>query len=186
METQFAIEYLGFAPNESQKFLFQKKIAELEKRFGRIASGRISVKVPGGHHRNGGLYEVSIQLRLPGGKEVDVSRTPDADERHADFHFAVNDAFKRAQRQLQKHAQHLEGEVKSHEATPFGTVTKLFDDHGFIEDADGLEIYFHENSVLDRDFSKLTLGTRVSFHEEQGERGPQASTVALLGKRQLK
>jgi cold shock CspA family protein/ribosome-associated translation inhibitor RaiA len=186
METPFEIEYLGFAPNESQKFLFQKKIAELEKRFGRIATGRISVKSPSGHHRSGGLYEVNIRLRLPAGKEVDISRTPDADERHADFQFAVNDAFKRAQRQLQKHAQHLEGEVKTHEAKPVGTVTKLFENHGFLEDADGLEIYFHKNSVLDRGFSKLKLGTRAVFTEEQGEQGPQASTVEILGKHGLK
>jgi cold shock CspA family protein len=53
---------------------------------------------------------------------------------------------------------------------------------GFIETADGREIYFHRNSVLNKAFSRLKPGTAVSFAEEEGEKGPQASTVRLLGK----
>ena len=52
----------------------------------------------------------------------------------------------------------------------------------FSRSADGLEIYFHRNSVLNGGFAKLEPGMKVSFVEEQGEKGPQASTVKLLGK----
>lgn len=186
MEKPFEVEYQGFAPSEAQAVVFQQKISAFEKRFGRIASGRITVKAPSARHRSGGLYEINIRLRLPGGKEVDISRTPDPDERHANFRFAVNDAFKRAQRQLEKQAERLEGEVKLHEAQPLGTVTKLFEDHGFLEDRGGLEVYFHKNSVLDGGFAKMKVGTRVAFKEEPGAQGPQASTVTLLGKHGLK
>jgi cold shock CspA family protein len=47
---------------------------------------------------------------------------------------------------------------------------------------DGREIYFHQNSVLNGAFPKLKVGTRVIFSEEVGNKGPQASTVKLLGK----
>jgi cold shock CspA family protein len=49
--------------------------------------------------------------------------------------------------------------------------------YGFIEASDGREIYFHRNSVLGDGFDDLEVGATVTFNEEQGERGPQASTV---------
>ena len=54
-------------------------------------------------------------------------------------------------------------------------------DFGFLEAADGHEVYFHRNSVLDGAFSLLAVGTHVAFAEEMGDKGPQASTVKLLG-----
>ena len=48
----------------------------------------------------------------------------------------------------------------------------------------GYEVYFHRNSVLDGAFRRLTVGARVTFVEEVGDKGPQASTVRLLGKHQ--
>jgi len=58
-------------------------------------------------------------------------------------------------------------------------VTKLFVDrgYGFIEDEEGREIYFHRNSVLGIAFEKLHVGAKVRFAEEDGDKGPQASTV---------
>jgi phage shock protein A len=38
----------------------------------------------------------------------------DADQRHADVNFAINDAFKRARR-LQDQVRRLQGHVKTHE-----------------------------------------------------------------------
>jgi hypothetical protein len=54
------------------------------------------------------LYEVNIRVALPDGREVNVERTAQADERHADLDFAVNDAFRRAQRQLQDQVRQLQ------------------------------------------------------------------------------
>ena len=51
-----------------------------------------------------------------------------------------------------------------------------------IGSADGREVYFHENSVLDDGFKKLHAGAEVRFAEEEGEKGPQASTVSLIGR----
>jgi cold shock CspA family protein len=56
---------------------------------------------------------------------------------------------------------------------------------GFLESSDGREIYFHRNSVLEG-IARLAVGTRVIFAEELGEKGPQASTVKLLGKHGLR
>ncbi len=75
----------------------------------------------------------------------------------------------------------MDGKVKTHEGEPIGTVTKLDDGFGFLQTSDGREIYFNANSVLNGAFARLKAGTRVTFAEEAGEKGPQASTVRLLG-----
>jgi cold shock CspA family protein len=186
MQTPVEIDFHGMEPNVAARAAINNHIIELESRFGRITACRVVLTNPGRHHRMGGLYAVNIRLALPNGKEVNVSRTPSADERHSDLTFAINDAFKHARRQLQDQARELQGQIKTHEAQPVGTITQLHDDFGFLQTEDGREIYFHRNSVLDDAFSGLTPGTRVIFAEEMGEKGAQASTVRLLGKHRLR
>ena len=188
MQTPVEIDFQGMDGTEPARALISKHIAELEECFGRVTAGRVVLKGPGQHHRTGGLFEVNIRLALPSGKEVNVGRTAKMDERHSDLSFAVNDAFKRARRQLQDRARKMQGQVKSHEARPVGTVLRLDDAGGFglLADSEGREIYFHRNSVLDGAFKSLIVGTRVTFAEEQGEKGPQASTVSPLGKHALR
>ena len=48
--------------------------------------------------------------------------------------------------------------------------------------ADGREIYFHRKAVLNDAFDRLEVGAEVRFVEEEGEKGPQASTVRPVGK----
>jgi SHS2 domain-containing protein/cold shock CspA family protein len=184
MQTPVEIDFQGMSGTAEIRQAITTYLAQIEKRFGRITAGRLMVKGPGGHHRTGEPYEVNLRLALPEGREVNVGRTPEADERQSQWRFALHDAFKRARRQLQDHVRQLQGQVKQHESQPIGTVTK-FDpsgEFGFLEAADGREIYFHRNSVLDGGFPRLTAGTRVVFAEEEGQKGPQASTVKLLGR----
>jgi hypothetical protein len=115
METPVHIEFQGMLPQDVLRAEVARHVAALEERFGRITSCRVVVKDPGQHHRTSGLFEVHIQLALPDGKEVNVGHRPDADERHADVHSAINDAFKHAQRVLHDQVQRMQGHVKAHE-----------------------------------------------------------------------
>ncbi len=101
MQTPVQIDFQGMKPQETVRNVIETHVAELEERFGRVTACRVVLKAPSEHHRSGGLYEINIRLTLPDGKEVNIDRTPRADERHADVNFALNDAFKRARRQLQ-------------------------------------------------------------------------------------
>jgi cold shock CspA family protein/ribosome-associated translation inhibitor RaiA len=188
VQTPVEIDFQGMSTDPDIHASIEQHVAALEKRCGRVTACRVVVKCPGEHHRTSGLYEIKIHLALPEGREVSVARTPPADERHADLTFAINDAFKHARRQLQDHVRRMQGQVKRHEVQPLGTVKSLdaFGKFGFLEAADGHEVYFHRNSVLDDAFSRLKVGTRVTFVEEPGEKGPQASTVKLLGKHNLR
>lgn len=109
------------------------------------------------------------------------------DERHSDLTFALDDAFKHA-RSHQDQVRRMDFQVKRCNGLPIGRVASLdlFGEFGFHEAADGEKIYFHRKSVLDGAFSRLSLGSRMTFAEEQGDKGPQATTVKLLGKHGLR
>ena len=188
MQTPVQIDFQGMHGTPEVCASIEQHVAELERRYGRVTACRVMLKAPGGHHQTGGLYEVHIRLALPDSREVNIGRTPRADERHADLSFAINDAFKHARRRLQDQVRRLQGQVKQHENQTVATVKSLdaSGEFGFLEAADGHEVYFHRNSVLDGTFSRLAVGTQVTFAEEMGEKGPQASTVKLLGKHKMR
>jgi cold shock CspA family protein len=152
------------------------KAGNLDTYHGNIISCRVVIEGPGRHHRQG-PYAVRIDLTVPG-TELVVDRQTDED-----LYVAIRDAFDAARRRLEDYARRQRGDVKVHETTPLGRVSQLFpeQDYGFLEAADGREIYFHRNSVLHPGFERLEIGTEVRFTEEAGDQGPQASTVAILG-----
>jgi hypothetical protein len=115
METPIHIDFQGMEPQADLRAEIARHVAVLEERFGRITACRVVVKDPGQHHRTSGLFEVHIHLALPDRKEVNVGHKPDTDERHADVHSAINDAFKHAQRVLRDQVQRMQGHVKAHE-----------------------------------------------------------------------
>jgi cold shock CspA family protein len=186
MQLPAEIDFQGMKANDALRASITDHIAGLERRFGRMTACRVAVKAPSEHHQNGGLYEVTIHLLLPQGRDVDIARTPHVDERHADVNFAINDAFKRARRRLQDQSQRMRGDVKARNGQPIATVKRLDDGFGFLETADGRDIYFHRNSVVNDAFSQLVPGCRVIYCEAAGEKGPQASTVKPLGKHGLR
>jgi hypothetical protein len=121
MQIQAHISFQDMAASEALRKTVEDRVADriddLERKFGRIVSCRVAIRGPGDHHRQGGPFSVKLHLSLPGGRDVHVDRTPNADERHAELSFALGDAFKRAGRQLQDEARRLQGAVKSHGET---------------------------------------------------------------------
>lgn len=194
MQTPVEIDFQGFQASEQLRAAVTRNISTLEQRFGRITACRITIRGPSERHRTGGAFEVSIRLSLPQGREVDIARSEgrakdaETDNRLLDPVVAVNDAFKRARRRLQDHARRMQGNVKAHDGPPMATVAR-FDDaagFGFLETQDGREVYFHKNSILDGGAHYVAPGTRVTFFEEMGDKGPQASTVRVLGKHTMR
>jgi cold shock CspA family protein len=145
------------------------------------------VAVRGDGRRNGSRYEVTIHLALPNHKDVSVDYARPADNRSTEVRTALNDAFKRARRQLQDRVRRMARQVKHHDPTPIGRVSRIdpSGDFGFIATSDGREIYFHKNSVLNGGFARLKPGSAVAFAEEEGDKGPQASTVRPTSKRPI-
>ena len=109
MQTPVELEFQDMTASPEVEQLVADQVNKLEQLYGRITACRIVVKGPGHRHQTGGLYEINIRLALPDGYEVNIGRTPKADERHSELPFAVNDAFKRAGRQLQDNARRMRG-----------------------------------------------------------------------------
>lgn len=176
------IEFEGMEASSEVRDKIAHRLSRLEERYGRITACHVTVKAPSGRRHTGDPYVIKIQLSLPDEREVHVDHTPHQDERHQDFDFALNDAFNRAGRQLQDQVRRMRGEVKHHAEPESGVIRKLLTDegYGFLESADGREIYFHRNSVVEPGFDSLKIGERVAFTEEEGKEGPQASRVTPL------
>ena len=178
MQLPLQITAHDFPLPETVETEIRDKAAKLETYYDGIIHCRVTVEALVGHHRHGGPYTVRIDLTVPG-TELIVNRQADEE-----LSVAIRDAFDAMRRQLEDYARHQRGDVKAHETTPHGRVSKLSreEGYGFLETPDGREIYFHGNSVLPPGFLQLEVGSEVRFAEEQGAKGPQASTVAIVGK----
>ncbi len=179
---QIVFEHIGHS--DALEAAVRNEAKRLERFHDRITSARVVIARPQHRHHKGDTYCVRIHLAVPSGKHIDVSRDPAATGRHEDAHVTIRDAFDAAGRQLQDHVRKLEGQVKTHETQPHGTIAILAPerDHGFIAASDGREIYFHRNSVTDAKFDDLKVGQEVRFSEAAGDKGPQATSVRPVGK----
>jgi cold shock CspA family protein/ribosome-associated translation inhibitor RaiA len=131
-------------------------------------------------HRTGNQWRVKIRVSIPGRDVVGGDHHSRAREHENPF-YALSDAFRAVERQLADDNRMRKGFIKSRseESLQQALVARLDDDHGFLETPDGRDIYFHRHSVLDDRFDDLLIGGVVRFAEEQGEQGPQASTVHM-------
>jgi len=179
MELPVQITVRNASVSEVVKNEILDRVNKLEQFSNNIMGCRVTVDSPHRHKHQGILYRVQIDLTVRGAELV-FKRQP-----HEDIYVAIRDAFEAARRQLEEHERRLRGNVKVHEDPSQARVIKLFPEsgYGFLEAPGGYEIYFHRNSVLGDAFDRLTIGTEVRYVEEEGEKGPQASTVVVTRKR---
>jgi cold shock CspA family protein/ribosome-associated translation inhibitor RaiA len=181
------------------------RLRKLETYYPGIMGCRVLVEHVQRHHEAGNRYHVRIDLTVPG-EEIVVTHEaslrattrdvgaekitrlaePDPERKHA--RVAIREAFDIARRQLQDYARRQRGSVKAAARQARGRVSQLFpiDAYGYIEAKDGHEVYFQKSSVLKDAFDRVIVGSAVSFVEEPGEKGPQASTVTLVHPRRVR
>ena len=184
MQTPLQITFRDMEPAAAVEANIREKAGRLEQFYDQIMSCRVMVEAPHGHHHQGNLYRVHIDLGVPDGELVVSHEHHHKDQAHEDVYVAIRDAFDAMKRQLEDHVRKRRGKVKQHEATAGGHVISLHAEEGYgkIKTPDGRVIYFHRNSVLKNAFDRLEIGSEVRFSEEAGEQGPQASSVTLVGK----
>ena len=182
MQVPFQITFRHTEPSDMAEARIRERAARLDRLYQDIVAGHVVVDVPQHRHRKGTMFQVQITLTVPG-RELVVNRDPLLDHAHEDAYVAIEDAFDAMERKLKEYSREQQGEVKRDHGPERGTVDKLFPEegYGFITTREGREIYFHRNSVLDGGFDRLRLGAEVRFSEEEGEKGPQASTVVPAG-----
>ncbi len=197
------ITFKNMEPSEVIEAHIRDAAQKLDEFYDKITACRVLVETPHRHHRKGKQHHVRIDLTVPDTEfvikrspklltdsptrfrkalnevELEPSRELSKYATHDDIQLTIRDAFDAARRKLQDYARRRRGVVKAHEGSPHARVAKLFPDEGFgfLETADGREIYFNQKSVLADAFKRLKIGSEVHFVEEMGEKGPQASTV---------
>ncbi len=183
MQLPLQVAFRHMERSESIEALVRSKAARLDNFADHIMSCRVVIEPSGKHHLYGNLYEVRIDVMVPG-TEVVVTREPGQHSEYRDIRVALRDAFESARRQLEDYVRRRRGFVKTLENSPHARVLRLYpeDGYGFLETADGRQIYFHRHSVLHDGFDSLQVGTEVSFVEEAGNNGPQASTLKVVGR----
>jgi cold shock CspA family protein len=201
----FRITFKSMDSSEMVENWIRKEAEKLETYYSPIMACHVAVEIPHRHHKNGARYHIRIHLKLRHGElvvkreptlstrlrqlgETESTKQVELDAAHKNLRQAIHDAFNAAGRRLRDYAQRRNGRVKIHETLAEGKVSRLLPEegHGFLMTPDGREIYFHQNSVLNRAFPRMAIGTRVAFSEEAGEKGAQASTVRILGKRGIR
>lgn len=190
------ISFRNMKPSDAVDARIREEVAKLETFYKGIMRCRVVVELPHRHQKSGDLYHVRIDMTVPGA-ELIVKREPtlhtslrrtnvekriksyEAQAAHKDVFVVIRDAFGEARRQLQDYVRRMRGHTKTHVEQPIGRVSRLFPEegYGFLRTSEGNEVYFHKNSVLHDAFNRLTIGTKVTFDEEMGQKGAQASTV---------
>jgi nucleotide-binding universal stress UspA family protein/cold shock CspA family protein/ribosome-associated translation inhibitor RaiA len=173
---EIAYENMEASPAAEQHVL--RGLGKIE-RIGRdVLRARVTLARRNPRHLKGNLYDVHVTLTLPG-TDISVTRTAPPHHESEDLTTAIGEAFETVRRTLLKHHGVERGDVKAHAAPAAGEVADVFPDYGFIRAADGRIVYFHKNSVVGSDWNEVEVGTKVSFVDEAGERGPQATTVRV-------
>ena len=188
MQAPLQITFRHMDSSEAVAARIRERAGELERFSDRIISCRVVVECRHPRRRQGNLFRIRVDLKIPG-REIAVGRDPAAHHSHEDVYVAIRDSFDAARRLLEDHVREARGDVKLHAVPEHGRIARLLPEQngGFILSADGNEIYFHRNSVANSGFDKLAVGDEVRFvaqHSESAE-GPQASTVVPLGKHHL-
>jgi cold shock CspA family protein/ribosome-associated translation inhibitor RaiA len=179
MELPLQITFRDVPPSAAVEARIREEADALGHYDDRIVRCRVVVEMPHRHHQHGRLFDVRIDLTVPG-HEIVIGRDSSHDHAHEDVYVAIRDAFEAARRQLQDHARRdRERRHEPESSASEGRVGRLIRElgYGFIETSDNREVYFHRNSVVDGSFDRLEAGVLVHFAEELGENGPQATTV---------
>jgi ribosomal subunit interface protein len=151
----------------------RRRVERLSRFFDRISSCRVVVELPQKHKHQGKLFNVRIDLTVPG-KELVATRKVDQD-----IYVAIRDAFDAIVRQLEEHSRIRHGRVKTHNDLMHGRVARIVtnEGYGFIDGTDGNEYYFSVTNVSYPRFDQLNVGDAVEYIAETLNDGRQAQHV---------
>jgi len=161
--------------SEAVEAAIRDRVDKLEAFYQALISCRVVLEEERLHHQQGRHFNVRIDLHVPG-HEFATTR-----EHHEDVYVALRDAFDAAQRWLEEQTRQVRGDVKQHDQPQLGRIARLVaaEGFGFIEKADGSELYFSSENLVTPSFDALAPGMEVQFIEDYGAEGAQAKRVSV-------
>lgn len=113
MLTPVQITFRNMNPSAAVDAAIRERAEKLDRFHPGIIACRVAVEAARHRHIKGSIYDVRVDVTVPGGEIVARSETA-APTPHENVFVAVRDAFDEARRRLEDHARRLRGEVKSH------------------------------------------------------------------------
>ncbi|GAB2803847.1 HPF/RaiA family ribosome-associated protein [Halomonas shantousis] len=187
MQIPLEINYNGVSRSDWIDDYIKTRVDKLEHFSDDIIGCRVVIEQTQNNNRTGNPYRTLVEVTIPAKGELVAEKTERVTDPQVQLRPIIRHAFEAMEKQLKKQVSKRNGDVKHHNDVtnpPVAIVARMFpeDDYGFLKGLDGEDIYFHRNSVLHNDFDRLTAGTQVRYEPEEGEKGPQASTVQILDK----
>ncbi len=142
-----------------------------------LIHARVTLTKNAHHKKDQRVAEAVIVVTAPG-RHTFTARKEDKT-----FEEAIRSAFAALTIELSKFREkRAKKEVRLPPIPLRGVISKLFpqEGYGFILQEGGGEVYFHKNALHGLAFEDLEDGLEVAFNIEDGEKGPQATTVNPL------
>ncbi|MDC8447709.1 MAG: cold shock domain-containing protein [Nitrospira sp.] len=159
------------------KMEIEARMDDLQRGHDDLIHGRVTLTKNRHHKKLANVAEALVIVTLPG------RHTMTARKENKTFEEAIREAFDAVGIELRKYRdKRAKTEVRLPPVPPYrGVISKLFpqEQYGFILREGGGEVYFHANALQGLAFEELEDGTEVVFGLEQGDKGPQATVIAL-------
>ena len=171
------IESRNVAMTPRWKAEIEKRMSDLQAQREDLTHGRVTLSKNRHHKKARNVAEALVVVMLPG------RHTITARKEEKTFEEAIRAAFSAVETELRKYREmRASKEVRLPPVPLRGVVCKLFpkEGYGFVLQEGGGEVYFHKNAVHGHKFEELEDGLEVAFNIEEGEKGPQATTINPL------
>jgi cold shock CspA family protein/ribosome-associated translation inhibitor RaiA len=185
MQVPLKITFRNLRKTPDIEALIGKQTARLQRVSNRIVSCHMAVEKAQEQHRTGNPLWVRIDVTVPPQHELVVIREASEGDLHERLPTILRGAFDVMRRQVKKLTEKKRRHVKTQpeqEVRGFVSLLLRKEAYGFITSLDRREIYFHKNSLPAGEFDRLEIGTGVRWVEQQGEKGPEASTARIIDK----
>ena len=104
MKTPLQVVFHGMDHSSAVETRIMDEAKKLEQNYSDMTSMRVAIEAPHKSQSKGSLYDVAINLAVPG--DTLIAKTKPADKTHEDVYIAVRDAFAVLARQLrERHAK---------------------------------------------------------------------------------
>lgn len=168
------IESRNVAMTPRWKSEVEERMADLQLGHDDLTHGRVTLTKNRHHKKDQRVAEALVVVTLPGRHTI-TSR-----KEEKTFEEAIRAAFQAVEIELRKFREkRATKEIRLPPIPLRGVICKLFpkEGYGFILKEGGGEVYFHKNALHGLTFDQLEDGLEVAFNVEEGEKGPQATTV---------
>lgn len=183
MQVPLEITYRNVEKTEDIDRLIREKMAKIEKICNYIVSCHVVIEHPQEYQNAGNPYQIRIEMSIPKNHYIVVKHGMGKEDMHLPLSTVIRKAFDAVRKQVRELVQRQHAHLKVHDVNgTIGIVNKINreEGYGFLLNAEGEDVYFHKNSVVQNEFDQLYEGATVIHTEEPTERGPKATSVKLF------